>query len=216
MKVSNKNAILHNKYVLYLIFIIALGNLLTLAYTYDYYSASIFVLIGFLTSFFSKNMIVILFIAIAFTNIIKYGAKAGVEGMSSNDSDENASETDSETDSDEKKTKDTDKKGKLKISEKSKKDTDDENEKEKSKPTDDALSLSVETNEGTNKEKFEQDKNVVYTSDEDKQMDKTDKMILSQEKILKSMNKYKPLLDTLQGITKNMAIVKGATSVSDE
>ena len=41
-------------------------------------------------------------------------------------------------------------------------------------------------------------------------------MILSQEKILKSMNKYKPLLDTLQGITKNMAMVKGAASISDE
>jgi hypothetical protein len=30
------------------------------------------------------------------------------------------------------------------------------------------------------------------------------------------MNKYKPLLDTLQGLTKNMAIMKGiATSASE-
>jgi uncharacterized membrane protein len=181
MKGSKKNAILHNRYVLYLIFIIALGNLLSLGYTRDYYSVSIFVLIGFITSFFSKNMIVILFIAVALSNIIKYGAKAGVEGMT------DEAEVDTEP------AKKSDKKS--------------ESESE---------SLSVETTEGSNKEKFSQDKNVIYTSDEDKEMAKTEKMILSQEKILKSMNKYKPLLDTLQGITKNMAIVKGASSVSDE
>jgi hypothetical protein len=33
--------------------------------------------------------------------------------------------------------------------------------------------------------------------------------MMSQVKMLKTMNKYKPLLDTLQGITKNLAIVKG-------
>jgi hypothetical protein len=203
MKVSNKNAILHNKYVLYFIFIIALSNLLTLVYTYDYYSASIFVLIGFLTSFFSKNMIVILSIAIAFTNIIKYGAKAGVEGMTSDESDE--------LDDNEKEKSDASEKEKEKEKIKSNK-----KESSKKQDTDTKESLSVETNEGSNKEKFEQDKNVVYTSEQDKDVDKTDKMILSQEKILKSMNKYKPLLDTLQGITKNMALVKGATSTSDE
>jgi hypothetical protein len=193
MKVSKKNAILHNKYVLYVIFIIALSNLLTFAYSYDYYSVSIFVLIGFLTSFFSKNMIVILFMAIAFTNIIKYGAKSTIEGM----------ETETETD------KERDDKVNELLKQKEK-----EKELKKSKESEDKESLSVETTEGSNKEKFEQDKNVVYTSDEDKDLDKTDKMILSQEKILKSMNKYKPLLDTLQGITKNMAIVKGVTSTS--
>jgi hypothetical protein len=202
MKVSNKNVILHNRYVLYLIFIIALGDLLTLVYNNDYYSASIFVLIGFLTSFFSKNMIVILFIAIAFTNIIKYGAKAGIEGMSSKESDD--------------KEKD---KSETELNDKEKDESEEDNKSEKNKKpktTDDTVSLSVETNEGSNKEKFEQDKTVVYTSEEDKELAKTEKMILSQEKILKSMNKYKPLLDTLQGITKNMAIVKGAASASDE
>jgi len=207
MKFSNKNAILHNKYVLYLIFIIALGNLLTLVHTYDYYSASIFVLIGFLTSFFSKNMIVILFISIAFTNIIKYGAKAGIEGMTSDESDE---KEDTESEKAEAET------GEIKESVTKEAGSERKKTEKKSKSTDDALNLSVETNEGSNKEKFEQDKNIVYTSEEDKEMEKTEKLILSQEKILKSMNKYKPLLDTLQGITKNMALVKGATSTSEE
>ena len=201
MKVSNKNVILHNRYVLYLIFIIALCDLLTLIYNYDYYFASIFVLLGFLTSFFSKNMIVILFIAIAFTNILKYGSKSSIEGMSSNESDkkndnaEGYEEDEDEKDEDEKEV---------------------EAKKDKKKDKKEESSFSVETNEGSNKEKFEQDKNIVYTSEEEKELEKTEKMILSQEKILKSMNKYKPLLDTLQGITKNMAMVKGAASISDE
>jgi flagellar biosynthesis GTPase FlhF len=209
MKVSNKNVILHNRYVLYLIFIIALVDLLTLVYNYDYYFASIFVLLGFLTSFFSKNMIVILFIAIAFTNILKYGSKSTIEGMSSKDDSDESHEDN--TQNNELKEKKTEEEGDTKGKEKKK-----EKEKEKKKEKKEESSFSVETNEGSNKEKFEQDKNIVYTSEEEKEIEKTEKMILSQEKILKSMNKYKPLLDTLQGITKNMAMVKGAASISDE
>lgn len=191
---KNNNIILHNKYVLYVIFVIALGNLLILVDMNDYYSASIFVLIGFLTSFFSKNMIVILLIAIAFTNIIKYGSKSSIEGMKSSSKDDSTDSNDSEE---------------SKVLKESK-------ESKKSKDESEESPLSVETNEGTNKEKFGQDKNVVYTSDEDKEIQKQEKMLISQEKLLNSMNKYKPLLDTLQGITKNMAIVKGLSKESDD
>lgn len=216
MKASNKKNILHNKYILYFIFFIALGDLLILGYNNDYYSVAIFILIGFLTSFFSKNMIVIMFIAIAFTNIILiYGRDGGIEGMTDGETDgqktdgeeTNDEKTDEEKTDEEKADKKTDKK---KTDKKKKKSA--ENSDENIDENVDENGLSVETNEGSNKEKFQQDKNVVYTSEEDKELDKTDKMVISQEKILKSMNKYKPLLDTLQGITKNMAIVKGASS----
>lgn len=202
MTVSKKTNILHNRYILYVIFVIALGDLLILVHMNDYYSAAIFGLIGFLTSFFSKNMIVILFIAIAFTNIIKYGAKAGVEGMTVEGNEESKESEESE----ESKGSEESEEEKYKV--KVVNESDSKNEKKES--------LSVETNEGSNKEKFGEDKNIVYTSEEDKEIAKTEKMILSQEKILKSMNKYKPLLDTLNGITKNMAIVKGASSAVDD
>jgi hypothetical protein len=217
MKVSNKKNILHNKYILYFIFFIALGDLLILGYNNDYYSVAIFILIGFLTSFFSKNMIVIMFIAIAFTNIILiYGRDGGIEGMTDGETD--GQETDEEK-TDEEKTDGQETNEEKIDEEKADKKTDkkktDKKKKKSAENADenvDENGLSVETNEGSNKEKFQQDKNVVYTSEEDKELDKTDKMVISQEKILKSMNKYKPLLDTLQGITKNMAIVKGASS----
>jgi FtsZ-interacting cell division protein ZipA len=207
MKVSNKKNILHNKYILYFIFFIALGDLLILGYNNDYYSVAIFILIGFLTSFFSKNMIVIMIMAIAFTNIILiYGVDRRIEGMTSEETEEKTDDekTDDEKTDDEK----TDEEKKPDKKKKKKEKNSDEN-------VDENGMLSVETNESSNKEKFGQDKNIVYTSEEDKELDKTDKMVISQEKILKSMNKYKPLLDTLQGITKNMAIVKGAATNAD-
>lgn len=70
---SKNNAILHNRFVLYFIFFISLGNLFYLTMESDVFSILTFVLIGFITSFFSKNMIVILVIALSMTNVLKFG-----------------------------------------------------------------------------------------------------------------------------------------------
>jgi len=196
---SRNNIILHNVYILYLIFIIALANFLTLVYSNDYYSASIFVLVGFLTSFFSKNMIIILFIAIAITNILKYGSSAAVEGFTAESHDKKPASTTKPAVSTTKPASTT-------------KPTSTTKPASTTKPKSSESIFSVENK--TDKEDFSQE--VVYTTDEDRELAKTDKLILSQEKLLKSMNRYKPLLDTLQGITKNMAVVKGVASFSDE
>jgi len=79
-----------------------------------------------------------------------------------------------------------------------------------------AKKASKPKEEKETKEEFGQDKNVVYTSVDDMAITEQDKMMLANEKLLERMNKYKPLLDTLQGLTKNMAIMKGiATSASE-
>ena len=70
MKVSG---LLESKAVLYFLVIISIVNMVTYGATNEPTYAGYMLLIGFLTSFFSKNMIVILFIAIAFTNIIRFG-----------------------------------------------------------------------------------------------------------------------------------------------
>jgi len=75
------NAILHNKYLLYLIFAAACINLFYFASINDGASITIFFLVGFTTSFFSKNMIVILCIALAITHILKKGNYEGLENM---------------------------------------------------------------------------------------------------------------------------------------
>ena len=72
--------LLHNQYVLYFIFVLAVGNLFHYSFSYDLTSVAVFIVTGLLTSFFSKNMIVILVIAMVVSNIFRYGNK-GTEGF---------------------------------------------------------------------------------------------------------------------------------------
>jgi FtsZ-interacting cell division protein ZipA len=143
-------------------------------------SASFFGLIGILTAFFSKNMIVIFLVAIIITNVVKFGTvrQSKREGLANKKNDKKAKETV-------------------------------EAVEEVEAEADEEAKISVENS--ASKEKFGQDKAVIRTTDEDKELDKSEKMILAQENMLKRMNKYKPLLDTLNGITKNMAAFKGAS-----
>tara|TARA_E500000178_G_C17024787_1_gene757402 strand:- start:1531 stop:2142 length:612 start_codon:yes stop_codon:yes gene_type:complete len=53
----------------------------TYATEHDEVYAGIMILVGFLTSFFNKNMIVILFTAIAITNLIRFGSMQTQEGF---------------------------------------------------------------------------------------------------------------------------------------
>ena len=76
-----EKSILYNRAVLYVIFFLTLGYLFILTIQTDYYTFVIFILIGFLTSFFSKNMIVILSLAMSVSFIFKYGTKVRPEGF---------------------------------------------------------------------------------------------------------------------------------------
>ena len=61
---------LNNKFVLYIVLFIALTNILGYIAVNDYHSLVLFVILGFLTSYFSRNMIVTLAAAVIGTNII--------------------------------------------------------------------------------------------------------------------------------------------------
>jgi len=75
-------SLLSNRGVLYILFVLAIGNLFYLGTSNDIWTIAIFVLTGFLTSFFSKNMVVILCIALVVSSIIKYGTpKESFEGF---------------------------------------------------------------------------------------------------------------------------------------
>lgn len=87
------NALLHNKYILYFIFIIAVGNLFHLVFTRDLASVAVFIASGLLTSFFSKNMIVILVVAMVVANVFRFGnGKEGFGSKKDEDNFENALE----------------------------------------------------------------------------------------------------------------------------
>jgi len=117
----NFNPILHNRIILYFFFAIALIDLLYFLNMKDMFSFSALILIGILTSFFNKNMTVILFVAIIFTHILKYG-RSSFEGLDNMDSKKEGIDGDEENVDDKKDTKKVDEKKKdMTIDEASKK-----------------------------------------------------------------------------------------------
>jgi hypothetical protein len=100
--------ILYNKYFLWVVLAFSLLNLLYMVVGRDYVSVIAFVLVGFLTSFFSKNMVVILLVAIVASNVIRFGARSlseGMEGKEEEDEEENFEDEQAEDDDEEKKEK---------------------------------------------------------------------------------------------------------------
>jgi len=72
-KLSGSSKILHNKFILYLLVFVYIINLLTFVSDEDQTFAGFMIIIAFLTSFFSKNMIIVLFVSIVITNLIRLG-----------------------------------------------------------------------------------------------------------------------------------------------
>ena len=64
--------VLHNRPVLYFIFAIAVGNLFNFVFSNDLMSVGVFIATGLLTSFFSKNMVVIMVVAMVVSNIVRF------------------------------------------------------------------------------------------------------------------------------------------------
>ena len=76
--------ILKNKYVLYIVAFLAFTNVIGYLAIQDFNSLLFFVLIGYLTSYFSKNMTVVLLSSLVLTNLLFTTRKMGQnlkEGM---------------------------------------------------------------------------------------------------------------------------------------
>jgi hypothetical protein len=75
-------AILSNKYVLYVVAFLAITNVIGYLAVQDFTSLLFFVLIGYLTSYFSKNMTVVLLSALVLTNLLMSTRRVKIqEGM---------------------------------------------------------------------------------------------------------------------------------------
>ena len=84
-------AILKNKYVLYVLLVLAIINVLGYVALQDYDSLALFVAVGVLSTYFSKNMAVNLLLAIAVTSLIAVNKRV-VEGMKNEDDDDEEEE----------------------------------------------------------------------------------------------------------------------------
>ena len=78
---ETNNPILHNKFILYAVFFIALVYLFGLSIQRSWFHIAIFILIGYVSTFFSKNMMVILLISTIFTFVLKNGTNISHEGF---------------------------------------------------------------------------------------------------------------------------------------
>ena len=212
---QNEN-ILHNKYILYFIFILSFGNFFIEMMNGDMYFVTIYIIIGFLTSFFNKNMIVILSISVIFANILKYGRASTLEGFDgeknevdkalTNDTSNEGNAIDKLVDGTEKeKDKDDDDDEEKEGKHKEKKHKEKKEKKEKKKHESDSESDSDSDDEGKKKKKKKTKDG--FTDKELKNMDyeQTDQLLENQKIFLKNMKQYKPFLDTMQGIAKSMS-----------
>ena len=80
-------AILKNKYVLYVLLVLAIINVLGYVGLQDYDSLALFVAVGVLSTYFSKNMAVNLLLAIVVTSLIAVNKRV-MEGMKNKEDDE--------------------------------------------------------------------------------------------------------------------------------
>lgn len=93
---SIPKSILYNRYLLYFIFAVTIGNIVQLMSQQDHMSVVIMVIVGLLTSFFSKNMVVIMCIALVVTNLLKYGTRLRSEGFQTMEDEEEEEEEEGE------------------------------------------------------------------------------------------------------------------------
>ena len=85
---KTSQGLIGSKIVLYILVVLVIVNLYNYSMIGDEIYAGVMLIIGFLTSFFSKNMIVILFTALAVTNLIRFGNElSGKEGFAGIDVD---------------------------------------------------------------------------------------------------------------------------------
>lgn len=65
----NLNKLLYNRFLLYAVLIVSLINMTVYALMGDIITPVIFVLVGVITAYFNKNMLVVLFVSLVFSNI---------------------------------------------------------------------------------------------------------------------------------------------------
>jgi hypothetical protein len=99
LKYGSKINVLHNRAILYFVLFLSTINLVSYGLVKDFLTPTIFILVAIITSFFSKNMTVILSVALVSCNVIKQGAKIRLsEGMDNNDMKQSENEVDDSVD----------------------------------------------------------------------------------------------------------------------
>jgi hypothetical protein len=192
---SMQGGFLTNKWILYLVLFSAIFDLFYFYQKGDMYALTIFFIIGFLVSFFSKNMVVILILAIALTHLIRYGKNLS-EGFKDGDDDDEEEGKKSETFEDPDATE----------SPEGFEGEDDDEEVKKSEtfedPTEEPETFEDPTEEPEtfkSADKIAETANVVNGFSSSNVDARAQTLIDTQQKLMKSMETLKPMLDKAEG-----------------
>ena len=207
MKLINKlNSLSKNKMVLYVLYFIVALNILGYMTVNNFESIALFTLVLYVTTFFSKNMAVILIAPLIVTNFFNIGNNT-IEGLKN-------------------KSKKSIKEGKTNLSEelktpaeKEEEEEEDEDEEEVfSKMNSDTASKYIEPNETTinrrksMEEQYDNLDNMLGKKNIEKMTAETSKLIEKQQSLNESMQAMGPLLKNAQGLLEGFDI-DGLTGV---
>jgi hypothetical protein len=200
---SMQGGFLTNKWILYLVLFSAVFDLFYFYQKGDMYALTIFFIIGFLVSFFSKNMVVILILAIALTHLIRYGKDLS-EGFEGEEEDKDGFEGEEE-DKEGFEGEEEDKDG-FEGEEEDKEGFEDEEEKQETfeDPTEEPETFEDPTEEpemftNSSAHKIAQTANVVNGFASSNVDARAQTLIDTQQKLMKSMESLKPMLDKAEG-----------------
>jgi len=168
---KSKHDLLHNVYVLYVVFLVAVADIFYILQMKDFYTATVFISVGILTSFFSKNMIVILSISMVSAHIFKYGSQ-WKEGFETTDVDDAVTYDDY-----------------------------DENDIDTSNED---VDVDVDTGSDSDLLDIHLDKTDIISNPTP---EKINQLIKQQNKLLDELDDYKPLLNSIQQISKNLGFI---------
>jgi hypothetical protein len=189
----NIKSLLRNRNVLYVVMFLSVTNFFVYILTHNWTAAVIFALIAYLTTYFSKNMIVVLSIALVSTNMIVASRKAFnvLEGMENKEEDASKKEVKKESEDNEKKSNGS---GTEKYTNKS------------------------DINYAATVEKAYEDLDSLIGKDGiDKMTQDTAKLVDQQNKLLKNLESMTPLLENTGKLLNSMPINGngGMTGIQD-
>jgi hypothetical protein len=187
---STQGGFLTNKWMLYLVLFSAVFDLFYFYQKGDMYALTIFFIIGFLVSFFSKNMVVILILAIALTHLIRYG-----KDLSEGFEDEEKEKEEAFEEEEEKEGFEDEEKEKEEAFEEEKEEAFEE-EEEKPETFEDP---TEEPETFKSSDKIAKTANVVNGFASSNVDARAQTLIDTQQKLMKSMETLKPMLDKAEG-----------------
>lgn len=203
---SSSGRMLTNKWVLIFIFVVGFYDVVQFYQRDNIMAFAIFFVVGFLTSFFSKNMIVIIVMAIAVSHLVAYGNKMseGLKGKE-DEEDEEEEEEDPEVEG-------------MEEEEEVEEEVEEADSFVNVKDATDAIKTTAKTTADSIKTTAKTTADSIKSTANDIAMltkggtvenlpDETTKLLKKQKELMANMDKLQPLLDSAQkfiGTTKNV------------